>query len=143
MRLLFIFIIGIVVGFLSQRFAFCLFGSIIEFFSLGSTRRIVGVLAAMIAFSFIHIWGYKSAPEYAGLPYLLGGFIQGIGYVLALGCPLGLLVRTGEGNKFHMVVFIFFIIGIGIYSSVFQGMIHRFLGPFSYGGAITLFDIFR
>ena len=97
----------------------------------------------MIAFSFIHIWGYKSAPEYAGLPYLLGGFIQGVGYVLALGCPLGLLVRTGEGSKFHMVVFVFFIIGIGVYSLLFQGVVRGFLAPFSYKEAITSFDIFR
>jgi len=106
MALLLIFIIGIAVGFLSQRFAFCLFGSIIELFSLGATRRIAGVLAAMIVFSFIHIWGYESASEYAGFPYLLGGFIQGVGYVLALGCPLGLLLRIGEGSKFHMVVLV-------------------------------------
>ena len=103
----------------------------------------MGVLAAMLVFSLVHLRGYKSASEYAGLPYLLGGFIQGVGYVLALGCPLGLLVRTGEGSKFHMVVFIFFMIGIGIYSLVFQGIVHRFLGPFSYKGAINLFDIFR
>lgn len=143
MMLLFIFIIGIVMGFLSQRFGFCLFGSIIELFSLGSTRRIAGVLAAMLVFSLIHLWGYRSVPEYAGLLYLLGGFIQGTGYVLALGCPLGLLVRMGEGSKFHMVVFICFIIGIGVYSLLFQEMVNKFIEPLSYKGAITLLDVFR
>ena len=36
---------------------FSVFGSIVELFSLGSTRRIMGVLAAMLSLSFIHIWG--------------------------------------------------------------------------------------
>ena len=130
-------------GFLAQRFSFCLFGSIIELFSLGSVRRVAGVLAAMLVFALVHLWGYRSSPEYAGLPYLLGGFVQGAGYVLAFGCPLGLLVRIGEASKFHMIVFIGFIIGIGIYSLLFAAIVDEFMEPLSYRGAITLLDIFR
>ena len=143
MALVVIFLIGFSVGFLAQRYAFCIFGSLVELLTLGSLQRLVGVAVAMLVFGFVHFGGYRHAAEFPGLVFLVGGLVQGVGYFLAAGCPLGLLVRLGEGSKFHAIVFVSFIIGIGVYSLLFEGIVYKFLEPLSYTGAITLPDLFR
>ena len=143
MALATIFLIGLGVGFIAQRYAFCIFGSLVELLALGSPQRLLGVLAAMLAFAFVHIGGYKHAAEYPGLIFLVGGLIQGVGYYLAAGCPLGLLVRIGEGSKFHLVVFLGFAIGLAVYVSLLHGSISRMFAPYSGTEAVTLLDFFR
>ncbi len=50
MALLTIFVIGLGVGYLSRRYAFCIFGALLELLTLGSGKRIVAVLGAMLGF---------------------------------------------------------------------------------------------
>lgn len=115
MALAAILFIGLAVGFIAQRYAFCIFGSLVELLTLGSARRLVAVVTAMSVFGLVHIGEYRHTAEHPGLIFLAGGVVQGVGYYLAAGCPLGLLVRIGEGSKFHLIVFVGFVIGIAAY----------------------------
>ena len=45
----------------------------------------------------------------------MGGLLQGVGYYLASGCTLSLLVRIGEGSKAHFVAFAGFMGGAMAY----------------------------
>ncbi len=143
MALTLIFLIGLSVGFVAQRYGFCIFGSLVELLTLGSPRRVLGVLAAMLVFSLVHVQGYRHAVEYPGAMFLVGGLIQGVGYYLAVGCPLGLLVRIGEGSKSHMIVFLGFAAGLALYVGLLQGPVSAALGPWSTSRAESLLDLFR
>ena len=142
MALVAILFIGLGVGFIAQRYAFCIFGSLVELLTLGSPRRLVAVVTAMLVFSFVHIGEYRHTAEYPGLIFLLGGLIQGVGYYLAVGCPLGLLVRMGEGSKFHLIVFVGFSVGLVAYFGLLHEPIKALLSPFSTQQVITVLDLF-
>ncbi len=55
-----IFIIGVGVGLIAQRYGFCIFGALVELFALGRCRRLVGVLVAVGVFALVHIGGVPS-----------------------------------------------------------------------------------
>ena len=143
MMLLVIFFVGLAVGYIARRYGFCIFGSILELLTLRSGRRIVAVLAAMLVFGLVQMGSYQHGVEYPGLLFLLGGLLQGVGYFLAMGCPLSLLVRIGEGSKFHLLVFVGFIAGVAVYAGALDGPFSAVLGPIETRGAITLPDLFR
>ncbi len=143
MALVAIFFIGLGVGFIAQRYAFCIFGSLVELLTLGSPRRLVAVVTAMLVFSLVHIGGYRRVTEYPGLIFLAGGVVQGVGYYLAAGCPLGLLVRIGEGSKFHLIVFVGFAIGLVAYGGLLHKTIATLLNPISTQKVVTVLDLFR
>ena len=143
MALVVIFLIGLAVGFIAQRYAFCIFGSLVELLALGSPQRLIGVLAAVLVFSFVHIRGYQHTVEFPGLIFLAGGIVQGIGYYLAVGCPLGLLVRIGEGSKFHLVVFLGFAVGLIAYVGLLHEPVASLLSPVSTQKVITVLDLFK
>lgn len=140
MPLVVIFLIGFGVGFVAHRYAFCVFGALVEFLSLGMPQRVLAVIAAMLVFALVHFGGYRHAIEYPGALFLVGGFIQGVGYYLASACPLGLLVRIGEGSKSHLVVFFGFIAGVAIYVGFLEGPVSALLGPVSADQTVTLGD---
>ena len=104
MAFVLIFVIGLTVGYVARRYAFCIFAAILELFALGSPKRIVAVVSAMLVFGFVQFGEYEHGVEYAGPKYLVGGLLQGVGYYLAIGCPLGMLVRLGERSKLHILV---------------------------------------
>ncbi len=143
MALAVIFLIGLGVGFTAQRYAFCIFGSLVELLALGSPRRLVAVVTAMLVFGLIHIGEYRHTAEYPGLIFLAGGVVQGVGYYLAAGCPLGLLVRIGEGSKFHLIVFVGFAVGLAAYVGLLHKQIAALLSPLSTQKVITVLDLFR
>ncbi|MBI2251586.1 MAG: YeeE/YedE family protein [Armatimonadetes bacterium] len=131
------FLIGIIIGFTAHYTRFCIFGSIAEWIGLGETRRLLGVIAAIFIFSFIHFWGFQGNIScggvwkgYPGLNSFIGGFIQGIGYVLIIACPFTLLVRLGEGSKSHIFALIFFALGISLFG-YFREPIVDLLSPFT------------
>ena len=141
MILMIIFLIGIGVGFIAQRYAFCIFGSLVELLTLGSLRRLIAVVAAMLVFSLVHFARYRHAAEFPGLIFLVGGLVQGVGYYLASGCPLGLLVRLGEGSKFHLVVFVSFLAGVAFYAGLISGSLSAILEPIGTDRFMTLLDL--
>lgn len=138
-----IFGIGAAVGYVARRYAFCIFGAVLEFLTLGSWRRAAGVLAAMVVFGTVQMGAYKHGAELPGMVFLVGGLAQGAGYYLAMGCPLSLLVRLGEGSKFHAVVFVSFIVGVALYVLFLGDAVSSTLGQISFSEAQTVQELFR
>ena len=141
MALSIIFVIGLGVGYVSRRYGFCIFGALVELLTLGSGKRIVAVLGAMLGFGLVQFGSYEHGVEHAGLKYLVGGLIQGVGYYLAIGCPLSLIVRIGEGSKFHMAVFVSFVFGVGLYVGLLDGFVSKTLAQASFTKAVTIIDL--
>lgn len=142
MALSIIFVIGLGVGYVSRRHGFCIFGALVELLTLGSGKRIVAVLGAMLVFGFVQFGSYEHGAEQAGLKYLVGGLIQGVAYYLAIGCPLSLIVRIGEGSKFHMAVFASFVLGVALYLGLLEGLVSKTLARVSFTKAVTIVDLF-
>ncbi len=109
--------------------------------TLGSGKRIVAVLSAMLVFGLVQFGSYEHGVEHAGLKHLVGGLLQGVGYYLAIGCPLSLIVRIGEGSKFHMAVFVSFVLGVGLYVGLLEDLVSKTLGAVSFAKAVTLVDL--
>ena len=142
MALPIIFVIGSAVGYLSRRYAFCIFGALLELLTLGSGKRIVAVLSAMLVFGLVQFGSYQHGVEHPGMKFLLGGLLQGVGYYLAIGCPLGMLVRVGEGSKFHMAVFVSFVLGVALYVGPLDGLVANTLARVSFSPSVTILDLF-
>lgn len=138
-----IFVIGFLVGVIAQRSPFGVFGPLADLVLRGSARRTVGVVAAMCVFALVNVRGYRHGLEYPGALFLVGGVIQGAGYYLASGCPLGLLGRLGEGSKFHLIVFVAFAAGAALYASFLAGPLTSLLGSISTERFVTWLDLFR
>ncbi len=142
MTLSIIFIIGLGVGYVSRRYGFCIFGALVELLTLGSGKRIAAVLSAMLVFGLVQFGSYEHGVEHAGLKHVVGGLLQGVGYYLAIGCPLSLIVRIGEGSKFHMAVFVSFVLGVGLYVGLLEDLVSKTLGAVSFAKVVTLVDLF-
>ena len=134
--------IGLGVGYVSRRYGFCVFGALVELLTLWSGKRILAVLSAMLVFGLVQFGSYEHGVEHAGLTYVVGGLLQGVGYYLAIGCPLSLIVRIGEGSKFHMVVLVSFVLGVALYVGLLDDLMSRTLGQVSFSKAVTLPDLF-
>ncbi len=141
MALSIIFVIGLGVGYVSRRYGFCIFGSLVELLTLGSGRRIAAVVTAMLVFGLVQFGSYEHGVEHAGLKHLVGGLVQGVGYYLAIGCPLSLIVRIGEGSKFHMVVFVSFVLGVVVYVGLLDGLVADTLARVSFSQSVTILDL--
>ena len=138
-----IFFIGLSLGYVARRYGFCIFGSILELLTLGSGRRIIGVASAMLVFGLVQMGNYQHGIEYPGFTFLVGGLLQGIGYFLAMGCPLALLVRIGEGSKFHLIVFAGFVAGVAFYTGALERWVAPALNSAWTSKAGTLVDLFQ
>ena len=103
----------------------------------------IAVGAAVAIFAFVWFAADVTLPqEYPGARHFIGGVIQGIGYILAAGCPLALLVRTGQGSKFHFAVIPAFLIGAALFGAL-KGPVLSLLSLLQYAGAVSLLDLFR
>ncbi len=98
---------GVGFGFVLQRSRFCFASGFRDLYLLQDGRVIKGIIAGMavatIGFTLV---AYKGSPDMAKIPAgvtplsvatLLGGFLFGLGMVLAGGCASGTLYRIGEG----------------------------------------------
>lgn len=95
--------LGAVLGAVMQRGRFCVTGMIRDIWLNGSWRNLTA-LFIVIAVHAVGIAGLTSlgviAPEYstfAPLAVVIGGFIFGLGIILAGGCASGTWYRSGEG----------------------------------------------
>ncbi len=57
---------------------------------------------------------------------MLGGVIQGVGYVLLAGCPLALVVRVGQGSRFHLVALVAFAGGAALFGHLRAPIVDAF-----------------
>jgi uncharacterized membrane protein YedE/YeeE len=97
------FFVGILFGFALQRGRFCTNSAIRDAILLKDNTLLksvfIAVLVAMIGFALMSMAGlikYSPTPLFWGAN-LVGGFIFGIGMVLAGGCASGVTYRVGEG----------------------------------------------
>jgi len=119
-------IVGIVFGVTVQRSRFCFTSAFRDFFLLGQTRMIKGILVglAVSSIGFVMVMstvapnpGFGAFPSDAhvlpvGLSTLLAGTLFGIGMVLAGGCVSGSLYRMGEGYIASWVAILGVMIGL-------------------------------
>ena len=94
---------GIAYGMMLQYGRFCFASASRDLFAAGVPRMAVGILVALIFFSFIQallmatgMSTFHAAPT--GWNTLIAGGIFGVGMVLAGGCASGSLYKIGEGN---------------------------------------------
>ncbi|MHC1719173.1 MAG: YeeE/YedE thiosulfate transporter family protein [Clostridiaceae bacterium] len=119
----FFWISGIVFGFILQRSRFCFTASMRDLYLTRRATVFKAVLAAL-ALTTIGITAIKYGYFLNGLPvpgqsYIvpvslstaIGGFLFGIGMVIAGGCASGTLMRVGDGHLLQIITLTFFIIG--------------------------------
>ncbi|PIE31501.1 transporter [candidate division KSB3 bacterium] len=120
-------IFGIAFGFTLQRARFCFTASLRDPLLTGGTSLTKAVIIAIaIATIGFVAYQYGAATAAGGLDHLtripgsiqpvglhtaLGGFMFGIGMVLASGCASGTLMRVGEGFVMNMIALVFFAVG--------------------------------
>ncbi|MTI66077.1 MAG: transporter [Firmicutes bacterium] len=114
---------GLFVGFILQKSRFCFVAALRDPYLIGGVDLTKAVLIALaittIGFTIIKYWLVINNEPLIGLNYItpislatvIGGFLFGIGMVLAGGCSSGTLMRVGEGFQLQLIVLIFFIIG--------------------------------
>ncbi len=120
-----VFPLGILIGFTLERSRFCFTASIRNPLTLGTTKLLQAViLALMVSTVFFFILqvltldiGNFLISEVPGTlrpigwNTVIGGSLFGVGMVIAGGCASGTLVRVGEGFTLQMVVLMAFIAG--------------------------------
>src|SRR5512135_3036727 len=94
---------GIAYGMMLQYGRFCFASASRDLFAAGVPRMAVGILVALIFFSFIQaILSATSMSTFHPAPFgihtLIAGMIFGVGMVLSGGCASGSLYKIGEGN---------------------------------------------
>ncbi len=138
-----VFVVGLVLGMIVQPSRFCVFGAMTDWFGQRRSERALMVLAAVAVFGLVNLAGYRHGVEYPGALFLAGGVVQAVGYALGRGCPLTLLVRLGEGSRFHLAVFVGFLAGVGLYTGLLARPVEAVLGPLAWTGAQTLGALLR
>lgn len=108
-------LLGVLLGAVLQRSHFCTMGAISDYllFREGTRLRqwVFTVVLAALGFALMHAWGWLEPQDtvYASarVPWasmLLGGWLFGVGMVLASGCPTKNLVRLGGGSLKALLV---------------------------------------
>lgn len=116
------FVLGLALGWLIQRSHFCTMGAISDLVLMGHATRlrqwVLVVVVGMLGLAGMTVLGWLSPFNsiYAGerfpwVSYVLGGWVFGIGMVLASGCPTKNLVRLGGGSLKALVVLVFMATG--------------------------------
>ena len=130
---------GLTFGFVLSKAGFCMTASFRDLFTTGGGRlargSIVAIAVAMLGFSILVATGAREPFVLpVGWHTLVGGFIFGLGMVLAGGCATGTLFRVGEGN----VQFMFALLGAVISAPLFLLLLNK--TGFQMGSPIWLVD---
>lgn len=94
---------GVLLGFVLQRGRFCWVSAYRDVYVLGDTRLFVGTMVAIAVQSIgVYALAALGAIRIDPVPFtwvgaIVGGFIFGIGIVMAGGCATGTWYRVGEG----------------------------------------------
>lgn len=120
------FLLGGVAGFLMHRADYCLAGIFRDLFLFGAVRRLRTLLllvaVALVLFELLHLLGLVVVPfPLFGPPSwanLLGGFLFGIGMVLAGGCVVGTLYKLGAGSFSALLAFLGLVGGSTLYAEL-------------------------
>ncbi len=112
---------GVAYGMMLQYGRFCFASASRDLFAAGVPRMAVGILVALIFFSFIQaILSATNMSTFHPAPFgphtLIAGAIFGVGMVLAGGCASGSLYKIGEGNGTSILAAFF---GLSIGQAIF------------------------
>jgi uncharacterized membrane protein YedE/YeeE len=121
------FFLAAIFGAIAQRTHFCTMGAVADIVNMGDWSRMrmwaLAIGVAMIGFNSMVALGWVDAgksiyapPRLIWLSNLAGGFLFGIGMVLASGCGSKTLVRVGGGSLKALVVFA--VLGIVAYATI-------------------------
>ncbi len=119
--------LGLVAGFIMHRSDFCLAGAFRDLF-LFRERHMLRVLMLAVVVSMVLFEAARQLRLLSPYPFpilaspsvanLVGGFLFGVGMVLAGGCVVGTLYKMGAGSALSGVAFIGLIAGSGIYAEI-------------------------
>lgn len=119
---------GILIGFLLHRSDYCMAGMFRDLYLFKNSPLLkvffLQVWVTMVLFfvarhaGFIDLYPPPNFKQ-GSLMTIIGGIVFGIGMVLAGGCVIGTLYKTGAGNVASMVAFGGLIIGSGLYAEVY------------------------
>ena len=144
-RVAIFWILGNAFGFILQRSRFCFTASMRDPYLTGSTSLTKSVLAAFavttIGFAAIKYGAFAQGLPIPGQSYvvpfgvhtMVGGFMFGIGMVIAGGCASGTLMRVGEGFGMQFLSPVLFHCGFPDRSRAFRLVEINFHRPESLG----------
>ncbi|HEY5997522.1 MAG TPA: YeeE/YedE thiosulfate transporter family protein, partial [Candidatus Deferrimicrobiaceae bacterium] len=119
--------VGLVSGFVMHRADFCIAGAFRDLFLFRKTFML-RVLLLLVASSMLLFEGARRLGLLPLYPFPLlgavspanfgGGLLFGIGMVLAGGCVIGTLYRSGSGNVPAMAAMAGLVLGSGLYAEI-------------------------
>jgi uncharacterized membrane protein YedE/YeeE len=131
---------GVGLGFILQRGRFCLnsaFRDIVFVQDLTLFRAyLFSIVIAIIGANLLEDFGLLSTTgllrqNFVPMANILGGFLFGVGIVLAGGCASGIVYRLGEGQVSALIGTIGFFFGVVMTLSGMLSPVHRYLKSFS------------
>ncbi len=144
-------LLGLSLGYVLQRGRFCLnsaFRDIIFLDNLTTFRAyLLSVVVAIIGSNLIQDLGFMIAANpqtgeiihttllrqnFVPLANILGGFLFGVGIVLAGGCASGIIFRLGEGQAAAIIAIVGFFFGVVMTTDGIFSPIHHYLKSFSF-----------
>jgi len=144
-------LLGLSLGYILQRGRFCLnsaFRDIIFLENMTMFRAyLISVVVAIIGSNLIQDMGYMitSSPQtgeiihtsllrqnFLPLANILGGFLFGMGIVLAGGCASGIVFRLGEGQAAAIIAIIGFFFGVVMTTDGIFRPLHSYLKTFTF-----------
>ncbi|MDA8174649.1 MAG: YeeE/YedE family protein [Nitrospiraceae bacterium] len=153
-------VIGLAIGFALQRGRFCMntaFRDIIFINDVTLFRAyLIALVITMVGANFLEDMHWLGSDQYgpftlarqsfAPVANIVGGYIFGLGMVLASGCGSGILYRVGEGLISALLATLAFAMGIimttsGVLKPVYLAMKHYTVNDAS-GNALTLYGLF-
>jgi uncharacterized membrane protein YedE/YeeE len=113
---------GVAFGFIFQRSRFCLVRAFREPFMSGEADHTkaaaLALMVSMVGFTILKATDLKDVKDWVFPAFwsgaLLGGFLFGIGMVLAGGCGAGSIWRAGEGHVKLWIAVAFFSLGASL-----------------------------
>lgn len=144
-------ILGLGLGFVLQRGRFCLnsaFRDIIFLDNLTTFRAyLIAVVVAIVGSNLVQDLGLMVTPDpetgtlihtillrqnFVPLANIFGGFLFGVGIVLAGGCASGIVYRLGEGQAAAIIAIIGFFFGVVMTTDGVFHPVHQYLGSFGF-----------
>jgi uncharacterized membrane protein YedE/YeeE len=110
-----VLVFGLAFGFLLEKGQVCFTSAFRDLWTAGRSNMTVAIILGMIistigTFAFIQN-GTPAVIHWAGWNTVIGGFIFGVGIVIAGGCETGWMYRAVEGQVHYMLVGVGNILG--------------------------------
>lgn len=136
------FAAAFVIGAAAQASRFCPQGGLRELLTQGRTDRLatyaIAIGTALVAVAALQLAGGQAlaptrppylSPVFAWGRYVAGGLLFGAGMVLARGCPLRAIVRTGEGSAWFLLLLL--VMAASAYAFSRTALFDQLVAPWS------------